>query len=98
MSNSTTHNFTSDYFSQIQSILVIEYLPTNLNITFNIADFPTRQLAEATITIDNDANRVYWYKFLQVCGIDRSAAVVAIEVRSFRLDLVVATHTQVHYR
>jgi Bacterial cadherin-like domain len=72
----TTHNLTSDYLSQLQSTLASDwYLPTDLNITFQIADLHTGQLAEATITgyntfgrpnsgtlnLDTDGNGLGWF-------------------------------------
>jgi PKD repeat protein len=73
---SPTHDLTSNYLTQLQSTLVTSWhLPTDLNITFNITNLPTGQLAEgtitsyntngtpktATITIDDDANGVGWF-------------------------------------
>jgi hypothetical protein len=71
-----THNLTSNYLAQLQSTLPTYWnIPTNFNLTFNITDLPTGQLAEATITgydtnnrpnsgtltLDTDGNSLGWF-------------------------------------
>jgi large repetitive protein len=74
----TGHKLNSifDHLTQLQSTLATYWnVSTNLNLTFNIANLPVGQLAEATIagydslgrpnaatiTLDNDANGVGWF-------------------------------------
>ena len=50
-SNLPNHDSTSNYLTQLQSTLATYWnIPTDLNLTFNIANLPTGQLAEATIS------------------------------------------------
>jgi hypothetical protein len=75
-SNLVAHNLTPEYLSQFQSILPTYWNTlSKTNITFNITNLPTGQLAEGTITgydsngrpnsatisIDDDANGVGWF-------------------------------------
>jgi PKD domain/Bacterial Ig domain len=75
-SNLPSHNLPSNYLTQLQSTLATYWnIPADLNLTFDITNLPTGQLAEATITgydqlgrpntatisIDDDANGVGWF-------------------------------------
>jgi Bacterial Ig domain len=75
-SNLPSHELVSTYLQQFQSTLATDWnLPTSFNLTFNITDFPTGQLAEGTITgydtnnrpnsgtltLDPDGNGLGWF-------------------------------------
>jgi hypothetical protein len=75
-SNLPSHELVSTYLQQFQSTLATDWnLPTSFNLTFNITDLPTGQLAEGTITgydtnnrpnsgtltLDTDGNGLGWF-------------------------------------